>query len=115
MAGSSPGHARSMSLLLRRRGPWPLRAAQAFERLGHAEHAEIVETAADDLHADRETLGVVTAIERDRGIFGHIPRHGKADVLERLVGVIDRRGELGGEVYHRRYRRDHIVKVAEQL
>src|SRR6478752_5250726 len=63
-----PGHDGAMSLCVRRRGPRPLRAAQAFEGLGHAEHAEIVEAAADDLHADRETLGVVAAIDRDRGV-----------------------------------------------
>src|SRR5215218_8979657 len=51
----------AMSLFLRRRGPRPLRAAQGFEGFGHAEHAEVVEAAADDLDADRETLGVVTA------------------------------------------------------
>src|SRR6266403_6316974 len=80
MAGTSPAMTAS-ELFLRWRGPRPLRAAEAFERLGHAEHAEIVEAAADDLHADREALRVITAIERDRGIFGHIPRHGIADVL----------------------------------
>src|SRR3954469_16792379 len=95
---------RGATLFRRRDRPRLLRAAQAFERLGHAEHAEIVEAAADDLHADRETFAVVTAIERDRGIFGHIPRHGKADVLERLVGVVDRRGEFGREVHDWRHR-----------
>ena len=39
-------------------GAWPrlLRAAQAFERLRHAEHAEVVKATADDLHADRKAL-----------------------------------------------------------
>src|SRR6185295_19982133 len=64
-----PGHDGAMSLFLWRRGPRPLRAAQAFEGLGHAEHAEVVEAAANDLHADRKALGVVTAIDRDRRVF----------------------------------------------
>src|SRR4051812_41109858 len=43
-------------LFLRRHRPRLLRAAQAIERLGHAEYAEIVKTAADDLNADRKAL-----------------------------------------------------------
>src|SRR5258707_14975898 len=48
---------RCVVLTLRWRArPRPLRAPQALERLGHSEHAEIVEAAADDLDADRETV-----------------------------------------------------------
>src|SRR4051794_28553799 len=117
MAGTtSPAMTKvSRNLRLRRRGPRPLRAAQAFERLGHAEHTEIVETAADDLYADRKALRVVTAIDRDRRIFRHIPRHSKSNVLERPVRIVDRSGEFGGEIHHRRDRRNHVVEVAEQF
>src|SRR4051794_13402150 len=52
-----PGMTRK--LLPWRGRPRLLRAAQGLERLGHAEHAEIVETPADDLHADRKALFVV--------------------------------------------------------
>src|SRR6185312_8175738 len=116
MAGSSPAMtAAVMPSLLRRRRPRPLRAAQALERLGHAEQAEIVEAAADNLHADRKTLFVITAIDGDGRVLCHIPWHGIADVLERLVGIVDRCGELGREVHDRRYRRDHVVKFVEQF
>src|ERR1700760_3958060 len=60
-------------LLLRRARPWLLRAAQAFKRLGHREHAEIVKAAADDLHADRESLRVITAVDRHGRILRHVP------------------------------------------
>src|SRR5262245_8834996 len=60
-----PGHDSigSGRLLLRRRGPRLLRPAQALECLGHAEHADVVKTAADDLHADRKTVLVVAAVD----------------------------------------------------
>src|SRR5258708_11606253 len=95
MAGTSPAMTGS-ELFLRRRRPRPLRTAQAFERLGHAEHAEVVEAAAHDLHADRETLLVVAAIDRGGRVLRHVPRHGVADVLKRFCRVVDRGGELGG-------------------
>src|SRR5215813_5030147 len=72
-------------LLPRRRRPGPLRAAEALERLGHCEHADVVEAAADDLHADGKALCVVSAIDGDGGVFRHIPWYGVADVLEGLV------------------------------
>jgi len=40
--------------LTRHLRPRPLRAAQGLKRLGHAEYADVVEAAADDLHADRK-------------------------------------------------------------
>src|SRR5882757_5785650 len=77
--------------LFRRRRPRPLRAAQALERLRHSEHTEIVEAAADNLHADRKTAGAKAAVDRGRRIFRHVPRHGVSDVLERPFGIVDRR------------------------
>src|SRR5215470_8808402 len=95
MAGTSqdkPGHDDDYwVLLLRRRRPRLLRAAQAFEGLGHCQHAAVVEAAADDLHADRETRRVISAIDRDGRILRHVPGHGVSDMLERLVGIVDRR------------------------
>src|ERR1700746_1828336 len=84
VGGTSPAMTTLIEKLpLRRVRPRFLRAAQALERLGHCQHAEIVEAAADDLHADREALGVIAAIDRHGGIFGHVPWHRVADVLER--------------------------------
>ena len=61
MAGTSP--AMTECLLCRRARPGLLCAAQALERLGHAEHADIVEAAADDLRADGKAVGVEAACE----------------------------------------------------
>src|SRR5215831_15973971 len=107
MRGSSPRMTVEYvaTLLRRRTRPWPLRAAQAFKSLRQRENAVIVEAAADDLDADRETGLVIAAVDRHRGIFRHVPCHGVGDVLERLCGVIDGRGELGSELHHRRHRR----------
>ena len=60
-------------------------------------------------------LLVVAAIDRDGRVLRHVPRHGVADVLERLCGIVERGGEFGREVHHRRYRRDHIIEIAEQF
>src|SRR4051794_22931576 len=86
MAGTSPAMTEKLFL----RGGWPgfLRPAQALKSLGRAEHADIVKTAADDLHADREAVLVVAAIDGDGRVLRHIPRHGKADVLERLCRIV---------------------------
>src|SRR5580704_13827792 len=59
------GHDRDVGKLFRRTWPGPLRATQGFERFCHAEHPEIVETTADDLHADRKALRVIAAVDRD--------------------------------------------------
>src|SRR3979490_1774289 len=117
MRGSSPRMTTVPRAVLnwRRHRPRPLRAAQALERLRHSEHAEIVEAAADDLHADRKTAATNAAMYRDGRIFRHVPRHGVADVLERLVGIVYRRGYLGCEIHHWRHRRDHIVDIGKQL
>src|SRR6202451_4785207 len=89
MAGTSPAMTVfGDRVLLRRRRPRLLRPAQALERLRHREHAEIVEAAADDLDADRKTLGAKTAIDRDSRIFRHVPRHCIGDVLERFCGIV---------------------------
>src|SRR5258708_15011479 len=112
MRGSSPRMTISASravLIFRRHRPRSLRPAQGLERLRHSEYAEIVEAAADDLHADRKTAGVKAAVDRHGWIFRHVPRHGVADVFEWLVGIVDRGGQLGFEVHHRRYRRNQIV------
>src|ERR1700680_4506256 len=61
--------------------PRPLRAPQGFERLRHSKYAEIVEAAADDLHADRKSTFAEAAVDRHRRIFRHVPRHRVADVL----------------------------------
>src|SRR5215813_14854886 len=92
------------TLLLRRRGPRLLRAAQAFKRLGHGEHADVVEAAADDLHADREAVIVVSAIDRHGRVLRHVPGHGEADMLERLLGIVEGGGELRREVHYWRDR-----------
>ena len=54
-------------------------------------------------------LDIIAAVDRDRRILRHVPGHGVADVLERPVGIVDRGGELGGKIHHRRHRRNHIV------
>src|SRR3984893_6030391 len=64
---------------LRRLRPRLRRPPQALERLGHAEHAEIVEAAADDLHADRKAAFAEAAVDRGGRIFRHVPGHGIAD------------------------------------
>src|SRR5215469_16547897 len=104
MAGTSP--AMTMQLFFGWCRPRPLRATQALERLRHRQHAEVVKAAADDLHANRKALGVVATIDRYRRILGHIPRHGVADMLERLVGIVDGRSELGAEIDDGRDRRN---------
>src|SRR5215475_10552054 len=81
-------------LLFGRAWPRLLRAAQSLEGLGHGEHAEIVEAAADNLYADREAVGVVAAVDRHGRVLRHVPRHGVADVLEGLVGIVDWGSEL---------------------
>src|SRR6202049_1732332 len=104
MRGSSPRmtiRVRYAVLTLRRPRPRPLPATQALERLRHAEHAEIVEAAADDLDADRKAPGAEAAIDRGGRVFRHVPRHGVGDVLERPVGIVGWRGEFGGEIHHR--------------
>src|SRR5258707_15745008 len=106
MRGSSPrmtAGKRGAILLLRRDRPRLLRAAQALERLGHAEHAEIVKALSDDLHADRKALFVVAAIDRGGRVLRHVPRHRVGDVLERFEGIVEWRGEFGRKIYHRRY------------
>ena len=50
----------------------------------------LLEAAADDLDADRKALLVIAAVDRQRRILRHIPRHGKADVLERLCRIVER-------------------------
>src|ERR1700720_1010759 len=100
MRGSSPRMTVSICravLFLRRHRPRLLRPAQALERLGHAEHADIVEAAPDNLHADRKTAFTEAAIDRGRRIFRHVPGHSVADVLERICGIVDRGGEFGRE------------------
>src|ERR1700681_1681401 len=115
MRGSGPRmtiSVRRAVLLLRRTGPRLLRPAQALERLRHAEHAEIVEAAADDLDADRKALGAKTAIDRDSRIFRHVPRHGVADVLERFCGIVYGGSAFGSEIHYRRHRRDDVIEIA---
>src|SRR5437899_12060626 len=105
MAGTSPAMTDSLNHHFARRArPRPLRTAQALERLRHAEHAEIVEAAADDLHADRKSAVAKAAVDRHGGIFRHVPRHSVADMLERFCGIVDRGGEFGREIHHRRHR-----------
>src|SRR4051812_30327705 len=83
----------AMTLYLRRRRPRLLRPAQSLECLRDPQHADVVEAAADDLHADRKTFCVVAAVDRGRRILRHVPGHGVADVLERLFGIVDRGGQ----------------------
>src|ERR1700732_4794537 len=87
--GSSLPRRPGMTMILTRHPrPRPLRVSQAFERLGHAEHADVVEAAPDDLYADRKALRVITPVDRDGRVFGHVPRHGVADVFERSAGIV---------------------------
>src|SRR5437868_228814 len=81
------------ALIFRRLWPRPLRAAHGLEGPRHSQHADVVEAAADNLHADRETRLVITAIDRERGVFRHIPRHRVADMLERFCRIVDRRSQ----------------------
>src|SRR5690348_8395882 len=91
VASRRPGMT-TVRLVGRRRRPRPLRAAQALERLGHAEHADVVEAAADDLDADGKTLNIEAAVDGDGGVLRHIPRYGIADVLEWPHRVVGGRG-----------------------
>src|SRR5690242_11342618 len=105
MGGSSPRMTIEVvapALFPRRAWPGLLRPAQALERLPHGEHAEVVEAAADDLDADREAVGIIAAIDRQRRILRHVPRHGIGDVLERFCGIVERGGELGAKLHDRR-------------
>src|SRR5258708_1700094 len=118
MRGSSPRMTVSSLLTVltfRRALPRPWRTAQALERLGNAEHAEIVEAAADDLHADRKSARAKAAVDRNGGIFRHVPRHSVADMLERFCGIVDRGGEFGGEIHYRRHWRNHVIEIGEQF
>src|SRR5215471_14359541 len=112
---ASPGSAMTGVLRLRRARPRPLRTAQAFESLTEREHADVVEAAADDLHADRKAVLVIAAVDGEGRIFRHVPRHGVADVLERLFGIVEGGSVFGREADNRRDRRDDIVQVAKEL
>src|ERR671921_386428 len=90
---TSPG----FGLSDRRSRPRPLRSSQGLKRLRHSEHAEVVEAAADDLYSDWKALLVIATIDRDGGVFRHVPRNGIGDVLERFFGIVERGGEFGGE------------------
>src|SRR2546430_17640566 len=112
MAGTSPAMTGFIEpSFCRRAGPWPLRAAQAFERLRHAKHAVIVEAAADDLHADRKSAFAKAAIDRHGRIFRHVPRHGVADMLERFCGIVYPGSEFGREIHHPRHRRNQVSEI----
>src|SRR5215468_710490 len=89
-------------LPLRRAWPRSLRIAQAFEGLTEREHADVVEAAADDLHADRKAVLVIGAVDGEGRIFRHVPRHGVADVLERLFGIVEGGSVFGREADNRR-------------
>src|ERR1700751_1229117 len=80
---SNPDFFPAQLLPSRRTRPRSLRLPQAFERFGHSEHADVVETAADDLHADRKARRVVATIDRQGRIFRHVPGNGIADMFER--------------------------------
>src|ERR1043165_3817196 len=82
---------------VRRLRPVHDRSARGLPGLRHAEHAVIVEAAAADLHADRQAGRGECGVDRDGWLLGEIPRHRKADVLERMLGSVARRGPVGGE------------------
>src|SRR5258705_12483599 len=75
--------------LFRRTRPRPLRTAQALERLRHAEHAEIVEAAAADLHADRKSPRANAPVDRPGWIFRQFPRNGVAAIVEWFSAAVD--------------------------
>src|ERR1043165_2467874 len=91
------------------------RPARALPGLGELEHAVIVEAPPDDLHAHRQARAGECRIDRYRWLLGEIPRHGEADVLERMFRVVARGGSLGRKRRDRRGRRDDVVEFAEQL
>src|SRR5262245_316326 len=101
MRGASPRMTTMLSSLLRRLGPRRLLTAQALERLSHRQHAKVVEAASDDLHADRKAVLIVAAIDRERRVFRHVPRHRVADVLERFVGIVERRSKFRRKIHYR--------------
>jgi hypothetical protein len=73
-------------------------ARASLERLRYAEHAEVVEAAADDLNADRKAAFAEAAVDRGGRIFRHVPRHGVADVLERFCGSLIGEAKSAGEI-----------------
>src|SRR5712675_3128051 len=118
MRGSSPRmtvRTRLAVLTFRRARPRSLRTAQTLESLCHAEYANVVEAAADDLHADRKSARAKAAVDRDGGIFRHVPGHGITDMLEWFCGIVDRGGEFGGKIHHWRHRRNHVIEIGEQF
>src|SRR5579872_3541972 len=106
---------RSTLSTIRHARPRPLRAPQAFKRLAHAEHTEIVEAAADNLHADRKARCVVSAIDQIGGIFRHVPWNRVSDMLERAFGIVEGSGEFGVKFHHRRDRRNHVIQIGKEL
>src|SRR5580692_699754 len=86
-----------------RLGPRPRRAgAHRLEGGSDAQHAEIVEAAADNLHADRQALVAIAAIDRERRLLRHVEGDGEADMRKRIERIVTRRGKLGGEGSDRR-------------
>ena len=87
------------------------RCAQAhrLEGRGNAQHAEIVEAAADDLQADRQALVAVPAIDRRRRLLRHVEGDRAADVRKGIERIFAWRGDLGRKRRDRRRRQDHEI------
>src|SRR5580704_2400417 len=81
-----------------RLGPRPYRAgAHRLEGGSDAQHAEIVEAAADNLHADRQALVTIAAIDRHDRLLRHVEGDSETDVGKGIERIVARRRKLGGK------------------
>jgi len=76
-----------------------------------AQHPEVGEPASDESHADRAAVRGRGPRDGDRGVAGHVQRHGERDVLEGARRIAGGARQLGGERRDRRDRRDEDVQL----